>query len=96
MPAASEIAVLRDLAVADERGAAERREVDVELDVARDAEIARDLARRVDLARVHLAVAHRQRVQLVALGARHRAGGVRVQPAAQEKDRFHAELPASS
>ena len=35
---ASSVAILRDLAVADQRGAAERREVDVELDVRRDAE----------------------------------------------------------
>ena len=84
-----EIAVLGDLTVAEERGAAERREVDVELDVARDAQMARDLPRRGDLARVHLAVPHGQGVQLVPLGAHHRARGVGVQPAAQQKDRFH-------
>ena len=60
MPGVVEIAVLGDLTVADERRAAERREIDVELDVPRDAEIACHLARRGDLARVDLAVPHRQ------------------------------------
>ena len=41
-----ELPILRDFAVADQRGAAERREVDVELEMPRDAERPRDLARR--------------------------------------------------
>ena len=83
MPALVQIAVLGDLAVADERRTAERREVDVELDVARDAKVACHLARRGDLARVDLSVPHRQGVQLVPLGAHHGARGVGVQSAAE-------------
>ena len=84
--AASSVAILRDVAVADQRRAAERREVDVELDVARDAERRGDAARRVDLARVHLAVADGQRVELVAVARGHRAGRVGVEAAAEQDD----------
>ena len=64
-----ESAILRDGAVADERGAAERRERHVEFDVPDDAERLRDVARGLDLARMHLAVPDRQRVELVPVGA---------------------------
>ena len=80
------VAILRDVAVADQRGPAERREVDVELDVARDAQRGGDAARRLDLARVDLAVADGQRVELVAVARGHGAGGVGVEAAAEQDD----------
>jgi hypothetical protein len=51
--AGAELAVLWDGAVADERGSAERCEVDVELEVPHDVERARNVARRLHLPRVH-------------------------------------------
>ena len=68
------------------------RQVDVELDVPDDAECSGHIARRRNLARVHLPVANRQRVQLVSIAPRHRARRVRIQPAAEEKDCFQVRL----
>ena len=82
-----ERAILRDGAVADERGAAERSEVDGQLEVPGDAERAGRGARRLDLARVDLAVADAQGVELVAVRPGHRRGGERVEPAAEQHDR---------
>ena len=82
--------VLRDRAVADQRRAAECRKVHVELDVPGHAKIAGHIARRLDLARMDLAVSDRERVELVALGPRHRARGVGVEPAAQQQNRSSA------
>ena len=46
---------------------------------------ATDVACRLDLASVHLTVSDRQRIELVAVGARHRARRVRVEPAAEKE-----------
>ena len=81
-----DVAVLRDSAVADQRGAAERREVDVQLDVAAHAQRGGDTARRLDLARMNLAVADGQRVELVAVARGHRTGRVGVETAAEKDD----------
>ena len=81
-----DVAILRDVAVADQRGTAERREIDVELDVAPHAQRGGHAARRLDLARVNLAVADRQRVELVAVARGHGAGRVGVETAAEKDD----------
>ena len=58
----------------------------VELDVPGDAERCGHRARGLELARVTLAVADGQRVQLEAVAPRDRRGGVGIEPAAQQND----------
>src|SRR4029453_8279886 len=83
-----EPAILGDDAVPGERRAAELREIDVQLDVGGDVKASCDGARRFDFARVNLAVADRQSVQLVALLTRPRPARGRREATAQENDRF--------
>ena len=70
-----QVAILGDRAVTRERGSAERREIDGELDVPDDVEGARDGAGGFDLTCMDLPVADREREQLVALRASDGAGG---------------------
>ena len=76
-----------DLAVPDQRRAAERGEIDGELDVLDDAKRRRDRARGLELTRVHLAVAHAQGEELVALRPGDRRRRVGIQTAAEEHNR---------
>ena len=79
--------VLGHRRVGRQRRAAERGQIDVELDVARDAEPLRDGASRLQFLRVPLAVADRQRVQAEAVGARNRRRRVGIEPAAEQDNR---------
>ena len=83
--------VLRDLAVADERRAAERAQIDVELDVSGEAERRGDAARGFDLARVHLAVPDASARRAPSLrGARApRPSSNRARPRAARRRRHH-------
>src|SRR5262245_32356172 len=85
-----ERAILRDVAVADECRAANRRQRDVQLEMTRHAERGGDTPCSFDLADVHLSVANRQYVPVVPVGRRHRAGRIRVETATQQQHRaFH-------
>ena len=67
------VAILRNRAVSDQRGAAERREVHVQLGMPGDAERRGHPTRRIDLARVDLAVTDREGEELIAVTRRDRA-----------------------
>ena len=75
-----------------QRGAAERGQVDVELDVPRDAERRRHGARRLQLARVPLTVADRQREEAEAVRPRDRRGRVGIEAAAEQDDGDRASM----
>src|SRR5687768_14107882 len=79
--------VLRNGEVARQRGSAERSEIDVHHDMMRDVRRAGDAPGRVDLYLMSLSVTERHRERLIAIPARDRERGRRVQSSTEEHHR---------
>ena len=77
---------MRHGGIGREGRAAERREIDVNLDVPEDTELARHAPGRLDFEGVPLPVAHGQRVEAVAGLAGDGGRGIRIEAAAQQDD----------